>query len=87
MRVFVNIFHLKNIALEVEPNDTIDSLKQKIIDEEDIGISADQQRLFFCFNELNDDNTLADYNINDDSTLRLVLRLKAYSFYFIKFIK
>ena len=74
MRIYLKTLTGKVYDFEVDPNETINDLKPKI--QEKLGIPLNQQRLLYDGKQLEEDKTFIFYNIPNDSTIHMVLRLR-----------
>ncbi|KAK2960697.1 putative Cyclin-dependent kinase 2 [Blattamonas nauphoetae] len=73
-QIFIRDLTNKSITIKVRDSDTIYSLK-KIFEAKE-GIPPDQQRMLYAGKDLQNCQTLQDYNIEKNSTLHLVIRLR-----------
>lgn len=74
MQIFFKTLTGKTLTLDLDPNDSIESVKTKIHDKE--GVPPDQQRLVFGGKQLEDGHVLSDYDVKEESTVHLILRLR-----------
>jgi len=74
MQVFVKNLIGRTITVDLEPTDTVRQLKDKIEQKE--AIPHGEQRLIFAGKGLEDNRSISDYNIQSNSTVHMVLRLR-----------
>ena len=74
MQIFVKSLTGQCMTFDVDRNESIDVIKAKI--QEKQGIPQEQQRLIWAGKDLQIGKTLSDYNIQQDSTLHLVIRVR-----------
>lgn len=71
--IFVKMLTGKTLTLEYKPKESVIEFKQRVMHQE--GIPIEQQRMIFAGVQLENDRLLSDYNVKEESTLHLVLRL------------
>ena len=74
MQLFVKSLKGQTFTLDAEPTDTICDIKEKVADKD--GTPVEHQRLIWMGRPLENERTLADYKIGEQSTLHLVMRLR-----------
>lgn len=74
MQLLVKTLTGKTITVDVNEDDTVETLKQRINEKE--GIPVDQQRLIFGGKQIESERTLSDYGVTNGATMHLVLRLR-----------
>ncbi|PIK34460.1 Polyubiqutin 4 [Apostichopus japonicus] len=84
MQLFVRTLTERTITIEVEAEDKFSAVKKKIQDK--IGIPPEEQRLIYAGVQLDEKKTVADYYIQKESTIHLVMRLKGGTQYIVKML-
>lgn len=73
MQIFINTLFHSNVIFTVKAGDSIENLKSKIQDR--FGYPPDQQRISYCGKGLQDGRSLADYNIQKEANLKLIIEI------------
>ena len=73
MQIFVKLPTGRTITIDCEPFDTVLNIKNRVDDRE--SIKPDAQRLIYGGKQLQDEKSLAQYNIQPEATISLVFRL------------
>lgn len=71
MNLFIRTLTGETLTVDVEPNATIQNVKEAIVPLQNIK-STDAMRLTFAGRRLDDERTVSDYNIQKESTLNMV---------------
>lgn len=74
MQLLVKTLTGKTITVDVNEDDTVETLKQRINEKE--GIPVDQQRLIYSGKQISEERTMSDYGVTNGATMHLVLRLR-----------
>ena len=69
---------MKPTEIEIEPNDSVENLKEAIRTAQKLPGGVDQIRLIFKGKQLEDGRSLGDYGIEDGDTVTVVRRLGGY---------
>ena len=73
MQIFIRSLSGKNLLFNVEAEDSVENLKQKLFEKD--GVKPDDQRLVFGGRQLENGNKLSDYGVQENSTIVFVLKL------------
>lgn len=74
MKIHISTVTKNYTEFEVQPDDTIESVKVKLLENE--GIPLNHQQLFFKNKQIDNDKKLSDYGIQDGNTIFLYLKLR-----------
>jgi len=73
MKIYIRSMTEQILTIKVKPSDSVESVKAKISEEK--GFAIEDQRLIFAGSVLQDSKTLFDYNISEESSIVVIVRL------------